>query len=113
MRKSPVGLGELTELVALGRMTKTGDGVGGATEAENLYAPEVWAHVRPMRGQEGQAAERTEATALYLVVLRNRDDVQPGDFVRWNDVDLNVRFTRSRGPRDHMLELECEMGAGI
>lgn len=113
MHRSPVALGELTELVALGRKTLTGDGIGGATSVDNLYAPEVWAHVRPIRGEESQAGQRTEAQAMYLVVVRNRDDVKVGDFVRWNGVDLNVRFPRLRGPREHMLELECEIGAAI
>lgn len=113
MRESPVALGELTELVSLGRKTRTSDGAGGATTVDTIYAADVFAHVRPMSGRESQAGERTEATGMFLVVLRNRDDVKPGDFVRWNGSDLNVRFPRSRGPREHMLELECEMGAGI
>ena len=111
MRKAPVALGELTEVVALGRKTLTSDGAGGATTADDLYAPEVWAHVRPMDGREMQHAERTEAAGMFLVTVRNRDDVQVDDFVRWNGIDLNVRFPRLRGPREHMLELECEIGA--
>lgn len=114
MRKSPVVLGELTEQVTLGRKTLTGDGAGGATSADDVYAPDVWAHVRPLSGDESQSgAERTEAMALYLVVVRNRDDVKPGDFVRWAGKDLNVRFTRNRGPREHFLEIEAEAGAGV
>lgn len=113
MRNVEVSLGELTELVSLGRKTMTGDGAGGATTADSIYAADVFAHIRPMSGRESQAGERTEATGMFLVVLRNRDDVKPGDFVRWNGADLNVRFPRARGPREHMLELECERGAGV
>jgi len=111
MRKRPASIGQLTEQVALGRYVLTGDGAGGATKAESIYAAEVWAHIRPLSGGERQASARIEERADYLIVVRYRDDMRPGDFARWNGRDLNVRFIRSRGSREHLLEVEAEMGA--
>ena len=113
MRAERTGLGELTELVTFGSLTPTADGAGGFTEAENLYAADVWAHVRPLGGRESQQSERQEAESTYLVVVRYRTDVLEGHFVRWGGRDLNVTFVRNRGVRQHFLEIECVLGKAI
>ena len=105
-------LGELTEVVSLVSKTLTADGAGGATSAETVYASEVWAKVVPLRGTEVKASERVEALRLYVVTVRNRTDVQEGHVMRWGSLDLNIRLVRARGPRDHFLVFEAELGAG-
>lgn len=113
MRREPVSLGELTEIVQLVSNTPTADGAGGYTEAESIYGADVWAHVRPIKGSESQKTERQEAEADYLVVLRYRTDVVEGHVVRWSGRDLNVSFVRNRGVRQHFLEIECVLGKAI
>ena len=112
MRENPVHLGELTEQVSLRSQTPTDDGAGGATVVWADYAT-VFAHIRPLSGAEREAAQRTAATGMFLVVIRNRDDVKENHVVRWGTRDLNVRFVRARGPRDLFLEVECELGAAV
>jgi SPP1 family predicted phage head-tail adaptor len=109
VRKHPVHLGELTEPIELHSLTSTGDGMGGSTRAWVKFA-DVFAHVRPLRGQERQGADRTEAISGFLVVIRHRDDIKESDSIRWQGRDLNVRFIHRRGPRELYLELECELG---
>jgi SPP1 family predicted phage head-tail adaptor len=111
---SAYALGELDERVTLVSKAETLDGIGGVTTAETVYAS-VWAHVRALpRGQgEARQSDRVEAAGLYLVAIRNRSDVTEKHLVRWRSRDLNIRFVRSRGPRDLYLELECELGAAV
>ena len=109
MRKHPVHPGELTERITLHRRTLTDDGAGGATEVLTQYAA-VWAHVRPLSGDERQAAGRTGASRSYLIVLRRLGDVREKDIARWGGRDLNIRFIRGRGARELYLELEAEAG---
>ena len=112
MRKNAADTGELTEQVTLRSQTPTDDGAGGQTVAWADYAT-VFARIRPLSGNERQAAQRTAAAGMFLVVIRNRDDVKENHVVRWGARDLNVRFVRARGPRDLFLEIECELGAAI
>jgi SPP1 family predicted phage head-tail adaptor len=103
-------IGELSERLGLERKTRTPDGAGGASVAWTEYA-EVWALVRPMSGRERAHAAREEANALYLVVIRYRDDVLDADRLAWRGRHLNIRFRKDRGPRPLWLEFEAEMGA--
>lgn len=113
MRKRPVHVGELDQQVSLVSKTPTEDDMGGATTAENVYAADIWAHIRPLKGGESQASDRIEARRAYLVVIRHRDDVTEGHVVRWGARDFNVRFVRQASPRELYLALECELGAAV
>jgi len=103
-------IGELDQRVTLESATLAGDGAGGATQSWAAYAT-VWAKVRPMTGRERMHAERQEASADYLVVIRRRSDVLEKHRVGWRGRYLNVRFVREAGPRKAYLVLEAEMGA--
>lgn len=103
--------GELDQRIKLLRKTNTPDGIGGFTTAWNEYA-ELWAHVRPMSGREREQSMRTEAAAMYLVVIRQRKDVVEGDAIEWMERNLNIRFVKQRG-RAAFLEIEAEIGARL
>lgn len=104
-------VGELDQRVTIERVTLTPDGAGGATESWATVAT-LWAKVRPLSGAErGQSqAQREEAVAEYLVVIRNRDDVRDTDRIGWGDRKLNIAFRKDRGHRADYLELVCVMG---
>lgn len=101
---------ELDDLASFQRLTETKDGVGGADESWAEYAEE-WVNVRAMTGRERENAMRTEARADYIVTIRYRDDVRPGDRIEWRERFLNVRFVKDSGPRETFLQIEAEMGA--
>jgi len=101
--------GMLDQRISIMRSTMAGDGVGGSVETQTTYAS-MWAHVRPMKGREREAAMRTESRADYLVVVRNRADLLESDVIRWNGRDLNIRFIRNAAGRPLYLEIEAEMG---
>lgn len=103
-------IGELDQRIALQRRTRTRDDAGGATTTWTTYAT-VWALVRPLSGRERERLMREEATANYLVVIRERDDVLPSDRIQWRSRELNIRFIKSRGARAMYLEIEAELGA--
>lgn len=105
-------IGELDQRVRLVSKAETPDGIGGVTTSETIYAT-VWAHVRPLRGQERKDSDRVEASGDFLVAIRNRSDINEGHVVRWAGRDLNVRFLRNRGTRELYLELECAVGVAV
>lgn len=103
-------LGDLDQRISLRRKTLTREKTaGGATAAVAAYAT-VWAKVAPMKGRESNQAMRTAGTADYLVVVRNRSDVQDDDQILWRSRVMNIRFVRRAGPREHFLEIEATMG---
>ena len=112
MPRPPVHIGELTELIELHSIASTSDGMGGSTQAPTKYA-DVWAHIRPLSGNERLGAMRVEGTAKHLVVIRNRDDVRDTHKIVWGSRELNIRFIRARGARDLYLEIEAEMGVSV
>lgn len=108
--------GDLDQRVELRRRTLTPDGSGGATSSVSTYAT-VWANVRPMTGRERERSQRMEATADYVVTIRDRSDVLESDEILWlltaGNRSMNIRFVRNDGPRHAFLEIEAEMGAEI
>ncbi len=104
--------GELTERVTFRREVRTDDGMGGSRSGWQDIATR-WALVRPMTGRERLAADKVEASANYLIVVRAPCDVREKDIVVWGESALNVRFVKRRGTRALFLEIEAEMGVAV
>lgn len=102
-------IGELDQRVQLQRKSAARDGAGGGTATWTTYAT-VWALVRPLTGRERENAQRAEAVANYLVVIRQRTDLKESHRVLWGERALNIRFRKQRG-RSAWLEMEAELGA--
>lgn len=103
-------IGELDQRIQLQSVTKVRDGGGGFTETWATYAT-VWAKIRTMTGREREAAQRIEAHANYLLVIRYRSDVKTTHRIQWRGRVFNIRFPKTAGPRTSWLEMECELGA--
>ena len=104
--------GELTERVTFKREVRVDDGMGGSRSEWQDIATR-WALVRPLTGRERLAADKVEASANYLIVVRAPCDVQEKDIAVWGEHALNVRFVKRRGPRALFLEIEAEMGVAV
>lgn len=103
--------GEMDQRVSIKREQRTPDGMGGSPVTFSTVAT-VWAHVRPLRGNELEAFDRVNGEAGYLFVLRYTDDVEESDRLEWEGVDYNIRFIKSQGARHLYLEIEAERGVG-
>lgn len=101
--------GELDQRVTIRSRTRAPDGAGGFSEHWSDVAT-VWALVRPMSGRERENADRQEASANYLIVVRYRSDVKESDSIYWRGNEYNIRFIKDRGPRALYLEMEAERG---
>lgn len=101
--------GELRERVTIRRTTQAADAYGALVATDTDVAT-VWALVRPMTGRERSASQQTEAVAMYLVVMRYRDDLRDDDVLVWRGYTFNIRFIKDRGPRAMYLEIEAERG---
>lgn len=108
----PYHTGELTERVIFRREVRVDDGMGGS-ELEWADIATRWALVRPLTGRERLAADKVEASANYLIVVRAPCDVQEDDIAVWNGRQLNIRSVKRRGSRALFLELEAEMGVAV
>ena len=102
--------GELDQRVTLRRKTEVANDYGTMVQTDSDYAT-VWARVRPMSGGERDRGQQTEARANYVVIIRNRSDVQEQDYVVWRGNEMNIRFIKDYGTRPLYLEIECERGA--
>ena len=100
---------ELTQCVTFQKKAVSPDGGGGQNEAWQDFRRE-FALVRPMSGRERIAAERTEAIAGYLVVIRARTDLTEDMRILWRGRTLNIRFIKDRQPQEMFLEIECSRG---
>ena len=103
--------GELDQRVSLQKEERTPDGQGGFTKTWQEQS-EVWAHVRPMRGSERQHADRAQAEAGYLVVIRYQSGINESWRVKWLGMDLvmNITFVQDGGKRSAYLPIECTRG---
>jgi len=106
--------GELNQLVIVKRLKAQAEDAGGG-QLEDVWqeVTRVYAHVRPLTGRERMAADRTESTGGYLVVVRARTDLTEADKLVWYDRELNIRFLPATGPRDLYRAIECELGVAI
>ena len=104
-------IGELDERIELQRETFVEDDIGGQT-SEWVTQATVWAHVRPLRGNERLHSDMLMAHGGYRVVIRNRSDldIRANWRVVWRGRAMNIRFPEYSGPRDLYLVLECEAG---
>lgn len=102
--------GELDQLITIQRETRTADGMGGASVSLTTVVSDLWAHVRPRSGKERGAFDRVEASAMYLFVVRYRDDIRESDRVVWNGDTYNIRAILTRGARSNWLEFDAERG---
>lgn len=102
-------IGELRERVTIRRTSESADAYGALVPTTTDVAT-VWALVRPMSGGERSEAQKTEATAMYLVVVRYRDDIRDDDAIIWRGSELNIRLRKDRGPASMFLEIEAERG---
>lgn len=101
--------GELDQRVTISRETLAADGIGGATVTLATVAT-VWAKVVAKSGRERMAADRLDAEAGYLFVIRWRSDVREADRITWGGVDYNIRAIRQDGGRKLYLEIDAERG---
>lgn len=111
MKKDPFSAGELDQRVTFRRESKTADGMGGSVTAW-IDVATVWAKFRPMTGGEREHSDRLNATSNYLIVIRDRSDIDETCIVVHSGTTYNIRFVK-REPRSRFLALECERGAAV
>ena len=103
-------VGELDKQITIKRETRTSDGMGGDTVTLTTVASDLWAHVRPRSGKEIGVHDRVEAPAMYLFVVRYRDDLLDSDQITWDGDIYNIRAILSSGGRKLFLEIDAERG---
>lgn len=101
--------GSLDQRVTFKREVRTPDGMGGATVEWQEIAT-VWAMVRPMSGRERERAGRVDAERMYVIKIRNREDLTEKDIAEWRGRTLNLRAVKYAGPREMYLFIDAEMG---
>lgn len=101
--------GELDKRITLLRPVRTPRLGGGYDESQEEIGT-VWAHVRPLSGNEREQFDRVNGEAAYLFVIRNRDDITDNTLIQWEGETYNVRFPKGRGGRPLYLEIVGQRG---
>lgn len=103
-------VGELDQLITIKRETRVSDGMGGFTTTTTNVVSDLWAHARPKTARERGNFDTVEASAMYLFVVRYREDVRENDRITWNGDTYNIRGILTRGGRSEWLEMDAERG---
>lgn len=73
----------LRHRIQIKNFTRTSDGQGGFTEAENLVAT-LWARVRPVGETELNSMEQLQEQVTHVVEIRSNDSVNAKQFVEFD-----------------------------
>lgn len=103
-------VGELDQLITIKREVRVSDGGGGSTTTTTDVVTGLWAHARPRSARERGMFDSVEASAMYLFVVRYREDVRENDRIVWNGATYNIRGILTRGGRSEYLEIDAERG---
>jgi SPP1 family predicted phage head-tail adaptor len=103
---APPAVGMLRERVAFTRRQTVREPGGGHALSFSPVAT-LWARVTGLSVREGQRADARAATATHSVVLRFRDDVLPGDRLRWRERVLEVVGVEDLDGRRAFLACRC------
>jgi SPP1 family predicted phage head-tail adaptor len=110
--------GDLTELVTIQEATSTSDGAGGHVRTWGDVAT-VWASIGARTGSQSVGSkagretlgdDRTTATRVITLTIRNRRDLDEAMRVVWQGSAYNIRSIYDTGARDLYLKLDCEAG---
>lgn len=104
-------IGAMRERVTLQAGAQIADAGGGYVLSWVTKAT-VWARVKPLSGREVAARGGLEASQMYEVTIRARQDVEiiAGDRLVWRSRFHNVRTIKNFDERGAYLTLECESG---
>lgn len=82
----------------------------GRLVTSQIDLAEVYAAVRPLRGNERNQSQQTEAPAQYVFTIRRINGIHEDDVIVWQGETYNIRFVADHGPRSLYLRLEAERG---
>jgi SPP1 family predicted phage head-tail adaptor len=102
----------LNELVSIYRKTQAKDEYGTLVTTRTLIT-QAYAKVRPLSGNERNAADQTEAFADYRFYLHYRSGLTEANLIVWNSVDYNIKFIADNGPREVYLYIDAERGGAM
>lgn len=105
------GAGTLRQRVTFQQEVTTPDGMGGTSSSWSNTVT-VWAGVKSLRGREMVQAGRLEASTVYLITLRYRDDITEDMRILWKNKLLNIRSIANPDQKQQWLEVTAEAGVG-
>lgn len=102
--------GELDQFITVIRDTEVDDGQGGQDLTPSNVVADLYAHVRPMSGNETKKFDKLNAAMTNLFVVRYRDDILETDRISWGSEEYNIRAIQKAGGRKLYLEIFAERG---
>ncbi len=102
-----VRIGDLRHRLSLEAAAREDDGCGGAVETW-LEQAQVWAAVRPMGGNEREAADQLAGRVTHEVWLRWREGVRPDMRFRFAARIFEIRAVIDADERRRFLKCLCE-----
>lgn len=100
-------IGDLRHRLVLEEAVRSDDGVGGAIESWTAL-DEVWAAVRPISGQEREAADQIASRVTHEVWVRYRTGVKPEMRFRGGERVFEIHAVIDAAERHRFLRCLCE-----
>jgi len=105
--------GELDQKITIRRPVLVSDGMGGHDVTMQDLAVDVWAKVRPLRGDEVERHDRLKAVSMVRFVIRFGLAIQHGDVIYWQGDPHNIRYIPPASGREMYLPIDAERGVAV
>ena len=107
-------IGEFDQRITIQDEILVGTAMGGQ-EVSLVDIFNGWAKVRPKSGAERERDDQVSDSEVYLVVIRNYDDIEitPKARIIWRGITLNIRSVPFRGVTPLYLSMDAERGVAI
>lgn len=102
-----IRIGDLRHRLVLEQVVRVDDGIGGADETWETVA-EIWAGLRPLTGQEREAADQITGRITHEIWVRHRTGVKPAMRFRHGARLFEIRAVIDAGERRRLLKCLAE-----
>lgn len=102
-----IRIGDLRHRLVLEEVSRVDDGSGGSDETW-LAVTELWAGLRPMTGQEREAADQIAGRVTHEIWVRHRTGVKPRMRFRYGARVFEIRAVIDAGERRRFLKCLAE-----
>lgn len=105
--KNPVSASSLTQRVTLQKPVYVRDELGGAL-ATWQDAATLWAHIRPLSGNEAFVNRQVQGVQRFEILLRYRDDVKINHRLRAGERIFHILSVEDVEEEGHTLRIAAE-----
>lgn len=104
--------GMLRHSIGIYQWAKTPDGMGGTTNAPELFST-VRAFIKPVSGGERWQSMRIEANVTHRIYMRYRAGITADKFIQYGSRKFNIKAVINLEEANQWLEVYAEEGVVV